>query len=315
MHGLPALRPATFAGRRWLELALDHRCNLRCLGCRSCHDGPDTKQRLTTRDAAAWLRAGREHGVDRLWLGGGEPTLRDDLLVIVREARRVGYRDVVVQTNGVRLAYPKYRDALVAAGVTEIRFNVKSHRAEIHDRLSGGVACHEHLLTAIAGLAEAAPVALAADVLLTRGTAGEMAPLVTFFAERGVRAFVLWLLSASDSEDARVAGEIPRISDIGPALGAALAEAQRCGATLASLHTPPCTLPPLLRGIFSPASELGLLVVGPDARPFPLETSPFEGGAYLPACAGCNARPSCGGPRADYLAVHGDAEFAALPAP
>jgi hypothetical protein len=137
--------------------------------------------------------------------------------------------------------------------------------------------------------------------------------LVAFFAERGVRAFTLWLLSAADSGDARVEGEVPRISDLWPALGAALAEAERSGTALTSLHTPPCTLPPALRGIFVSASELGLLVVGPDAKPFPLESSPFEGGAYVPACARCAARPQCGGPRADYRAIHGDAEFAALP--
>jgi hypothetical protein len=81
---------------------------------------------------------------------------------------------------------------------------------------------------------------------------------------------------------------------------------------LTTLHTPPCTLPPELRGLFAPASELGLLVVGPDARPFPLEDSPFEGGAYTKACWQCMARRACGGPRADYVAIHGDAEFVAL---
>ena len=40
-----------------------------------------------------------------------------------------------------------------------------------------------------------------------------------------------------------------------------------------------------------------------------LETSPMEGGRYLPGCAACAERARCSGLRDDYLAVHGGAEF------
>jgi cyclic pyranopterin phosphate synthase len=292
--------------RTWLELALDDRCNLRCVGCHGCRD----TERLTSIEAAAILRDGVRQGLDRLWLGGGEPTLRDDLLALIREARRLGYSQVVVQTNGLRLAYPKYRDALLAAGVTELRLNVKSHRAEVHDRLSRG-ASHGLLLQAIEGLA-GAPVRLVADVLLTRSAAAELPETVAFYAARGVRAFVLWLLSAADSAEPEVIAEVPRIADLHPALAGAYDAAKRLGASLSSLHTPPCTLPPSLRVLASSAADLALVVVGPDKRPFALEDSPFEGGALTAACGSCAARRSCGGPRADYVALHGDGEFVGI---
>ena len=169
-------------------------------------------------------------------------------------------------------------------------------------------------MQAIEGLA-GAPVRLVADVLLARGTAADLPQLVTELGARGVKSVVLWLLSAADADDDRVRREVPRIADLVPTLAAAGASADGAGVKLVSLHTPPCTLPPELRGLFSPASELGLLVVGPDAKPFPLEDSPFEGGAYAKACWECIARRACGGPRADYVAIHGDAEFVALRLP
>jgi MoaA/NifB/PqqE/SkfB family radical SAM enzyme len=300
--------------RRWLELALDYRCNLRCIGCHACQD---TGERLSGPEAGGFLRSARERGIDHLWLGGGEPTLRDDLLAIVRTARKMGFVEVALQTNGMRLAYPKYRDAVLAAGVTEIRFNVKSHRAEVHDRLSGDVPSHALAMQAIEGLAGIAgpPVRVVADVLLARGTAADLPQLVIELGARGVKSVVLWLLSAADANDERVRSEVPRIADLVPVLVAAKASADSAGLKLVSLHTPPCTLPPDLRELFSPASELGLLVVGPDAKPFPLEDSPFEGGAYAKTCWQCMARRACGGPRADYVAIHGDAEFVALRPP
>jgi sulfatase maturation enzyme AslB (radical SAM superfamily) len=257
----PVHLPVAFAGRRWLEIALDYRCNLRCLGCHACHD---TGERLASSEVLAIMRSGRARGIEGLWLGGGEPTLRDDLLSVVRAARELGYAQVVVQTNGMRLAYPDYRAALMRAGVSEIRLNVKSHRADLHDRLSGA-ACHGLLLEGLEGLREAG-VRVAADLLLTRSTTSELAETVTFFAARGVQSFALWLLSAADAPDQAVAAEVPRIADIIPALAAARDVARAAGIALTSLHTPRCTLPAELRDLFVPANALSLVVVGPGRR-------------------------------------------------
>ena len=300
--------PESFAGRRVLEIALDYRCNLRCLGCHSCHD---TGERLASSQAMELLRSGREQGIGSLWLGGGEPTLRDDLLSLVRAARELGYGHVTVQTNGMRLSYAQYRTALLAAGVTCVRLNVKSHRSEVHDRLSGGVSCHALLLEALAGLATTG-VTVVADVLLTRSTVDDLAETVSFFGSRGVSAFTLWLLSTADRAEEEVAREVPRIADLVVSLAAARVAANGLGVGLTSLHTPPCTLPAELRELYTPASSLSLVVTGPEGRPFALESSPFEGGAYLEGCADCADRARCGGPRADYRRLHGDQEFVPL---
>jgi hypothetical protein len=54
-------------------------------------------------------------------------------------------------------------------------------------------------------------------------------------------------------------------------------------------------------------------VVDPGGRAFALETSVYEGSGHIEACAGCSAQGRCGGPRADYLRLHGAEEFGALP--
>lgn len=291
---------------RTLELALDYRCNLRCVGCRACDD---SGERLSGEQAAALLAQAHDRGVRTAWFGGGEPTLRDDLPQLVRRARDLGYEDVILQTNGLRLAYPAYAHALVACGVTEVRVNAKSHRADVHDRLSQVDGAHALLLTALENLA-ALGTPVAADVLLTVSTAGELDETIAFFADRGARRFALWLLSAADAQDdPLVAGEVPRIADLLPSLERAARLAHARGLELVSFHTPPCTLPPSLRSLWLPARDLAMTVVDPGAHTFALEASLFEGGARVDACAACVARHRCAGPRADYLALHGAAEF------
>lgn len=295
--------------RRWLELALDYRCNLRCVGCHACDDDG---QRLSGQKALAILREERARGASSLWIGGGEPTMREDLFLVARAARSLGYERVLLQTNALRLAYPEYAEAVVRAGVTDVSVNAKSHRAELHDRLSGGVdGAHALLVKALDNLADR-DVRLAADVLLTNETIVELPETIRFFAERGIQRFVLWLLSAADVEDEAVRQAVPRLADVAARLEEAKRVANERGVELASLHTPPCTLPEALRDLFAPARELDLLVVGPDARAFALEDSPFEGGAYVAACDACAARTRCGGPRRDYREIHGDAEFVAI---
>ncbi|MGZ3448852.1 MAG: radical SAM protein [Polyangiales bacterium] len=291
----------------WLEIALDYRCNLRCIGCRACEDTGESLTGIRAR-----LEDARARNIENLWIGGGEPTLRADLLSIVATGKKLGFARILVQTNGMRLAYPAYVEALVRAGVTDVSVNAKSHRAEVHDRLSRGES-HALLVRALENLT--GKVALAADVLLAKSTAEDLPETIAFFADRGVTRFTLWLLSAADIDDPEVHAEVPRIADLHRVLRQAVAVADARNVELVSMHTPPCTLPAELRGRYFPARSLALEVVDPSGRAFPLEASPFEGGAYMSSCSACSVRPACHGPRADYLRLHGAAEMVPLPEP
>ena len=294
-------------GVQWLELALDYRCNLRCLGCMACAGGDDALSGAAVR---ALLEQARRRDIPNLWIGGGEPTLRDDLLRVVATARRLGFARILLQTNGLRLAYGRYVDALVAAGVTDVSLNIKSYCAERHDLLSRKEGAYALLLGALRELART-PLRCHADVLVTRSTAPDLPETVSMFAGHGVTRFTLWLLSAFDLADPDVEAEVPRIADLHVYLRAAAAAADAAGVELVSLHTPPCSLPDDLRGRWQGARELRLEVVDPGGRIFPLETSPFEGSAHA-SCRTCDMNQRCAGPRADYIRLHGDAEFAPI---
>lgn len=291
-------------GFEWLELALDYRCNLRCLGCRACEGGDE---RLAAADALAILKSARARGASKLWIGGGEPTLRPELPKLIAAARALGFARVLLQTNGLRLAYASYAAALVDAGVTDVCFNVKSHRAEVNDALTRSEGSHALLLEGIANVAaRGRDVRLAADVLLCRDTAPDLAETVRAFAARGIARFTLWLLSAVDSDDPEVARAVPRLDQVTGPIAEAGRVADALGVELVTLHTPPCTLAPSDRARYLPARSLRLLVVDPSGRSFPLESSPFEGGVYPESCRVCSVRDTCGGARADYLRLHGD---------
>jgi MoaA/NifB/PqqE/SkfB family radical SAM enzyme len=270
----------------------------------ACHGGDEA---LTGAMVRGLLENARRRNVPNLWIGGGEPTLRDDLPRVIATAKRLGFARILLQTNGMRLAYGPYVDALATAGVTDVSLNVKSHRAEVHDALSRREGTHALLVAALRELSRTS-LRRFADVLVTKSTAPDLPDTVRVFAGYGVSRFTLWLLSAADVDDADVEAEIPKIGELNDHLRAAAAAADAAGVELVTLHTPPCTLPEDLRARWQSVRDLRLEVVDPGGHAFPLDTSPFEGSAYAP-CGSCAMHARCAGPRVDYMRIHGTGEF------
>lgn len=295
---------------QWVELAPSYHCNNACVGCFA--NSPDPGPGMGDTAILEALTRGRRDGATALWIGGGEPTLARGTLRLAQAARRLGYARVKLQTNGMMLAYPAYAQRCRDAGITEVAFSVKGANEATHDRLTRTAGCFALM---VQGMAHAREVGLAleADLLAYRTNLDELPTMVRDAFDRGATRVRVWALSAADlAHDPAVRAEVPRLT----ALAAALARA--CEAlppdappdALVSLHNPPCTLPLAHRErlrFFAP--ELALRIEDPSGRGFMLEDSPLEGGAFLPACATCAERPRCNGPRRDYRAIHGDAEF------
>lgn len=291
---------------KWLEISADFECNNRCVGCFSVIDGG---RRMTTGEVFKNLRDGRAAGADWLWLGGGEPTLRKDLFTIVREARRLGYARIKLQTNGMLLSYPAFTQRCVDAGVTEVNFAIKGSTARIHDRLTRTAGCFDLM---VRGIEECARhrLPMDGDILVYRSNVADIPEMIRVYAALGVERFNLWLFSATDQGDKDLASQVPRIADVVPAIAQAVALGLGARSDfISSLHTPPCTLPAELSRVFFHAADLDLLVANPGGYSFRLELSPIEGGLYFERCGGCELRAHCSGARADYVAVHGDGEF------
>ena len=294
------------AALRWLELSSGFACNCRCLGCHSCSAAAGDQ--MDTAQVLRWLQQGRRLGAKHLWLSGGEPTLRKDFLSTLKAAKQLGYQRIKVQTNAMLFSYPAFAEKALAAGCNELNLLLKSLDPKVHDGLNRTPRSHELLTQAIAVLRPTG-VRLEGDILLTTRNLAELPQLVAHYADAGLVHFNLWLFSLVDQGDADLRRLVPKLSDCVPLIEQAWLQAKQRGATMCSLNTPHCILPPHAWPLQFNAAGMGLLVVNPGDRVFRLETSSIEQGTYMPACATCAARPWCHGMRSDYLDVHGVSEF------
>jgi len=118
----------------WLLAELTYRCPLHCVFCYNPIDFANQPEELSTDDWLRVLREGRELGAVQCGLSGGEPLLRDDLEVIVAEARRLGYYTNLL-TSGVGLTVERAR-ALKAAGLDHVQLSFQDSTREMNDFLS-----------------------------------------------------------------------------------------------------------------------------------------------------------------------------------
>lgn len=127
---------------RYLRLSVTDACNFRCEYC--LPNGFEAKEKepeLTLNEIKNLVSAFAARGFEKVRITGGEPTVRRDLVEIVRMvALTPGVRKVALSTNGTRLK--ELARPLREAGVSAINISVDSLNPETfrsvtgHDRLN-----------------------------------------------------------------------------------------------------------------------------------------------------------------------------------
>ena len=118
----------------WLLAELTYRCPLHCVFCYNPVNYDSIKNEL---DTDAWIRVMREAralGAAQIGFSGGEPLLRDDLDILVAEARRLGFYTNLI-TSGVGLTEKRIA-SLKQAGLDHIQLSFQDSTQEMNDFLS-----------------------------------------------------------------------------------------------------------------------------------------------------------------------------------
>jgi cyclic pyranopterin phosphate synthase len=287
-----------------LDLILGYDCNL---ACDYCTITPAMRPRaLSTAQVARAMRDARARGYDRVALTGGEPTIRPDLVGLVRLARELGFVDVKVQSNGLLFAHRPNLERLRSAGASTFHLSIHTHDPARYDALVRREGAYPLM---VAGLENLVALGLdpVADVILMRGTYDRLPEALAWLRARGVMRADLWFVSLTDGNRDNVAS-MPRLSEVVPFMARAFDEAREQGMRVRSLHVPRCLLGVHAEHAHDPATG-GVRVVTPDDV-FELEASKITPRVKVPACDACPERGRCRGLRPDYLERYGDEEVA-----
>ncbi|MEO8157666.1 MAG: pyrroloquinoline quinone biosynthesis protein PqqE [Betaproteobacteria bacterium] len=118
----------------WLLAEVTYKCPLHCVFCYNPVDYTRYGEELSTDDWLRVLRQGRELGATQLGFSGGEPLMRDDLEIMVSEARKLGYYSNLI-TSGIGLNEKRIA-AFKEGGLDHIQLSFQDSTREMNDFLS-----------------------------------------------------------------------------------------------------------------------------------------------------------------------------------
>ncbi len=162
------------------------------------------------------------HRRDSVLFTCGEPTLQPALPSWIELARRLGYREVELITNGRKLEDATYAESLVAAGLTGITVSVHGPDAETHDGLTRTRAFHQtragldHLLR----LRAQGSLTVRTSSVITRLSVPRLADLVAFLYTRAPDVVNLNFVQPVGRALAAFDGLVPRMRDVAEQLRA-----------------------------------------------------------------------------------------------
>ena len=285
-----------------LDVVLGYDCNLACTYCTIT---PEMRLRmLPTERIAKEIDRAALRGFRDIAFTGGEPTIRPDLIALVKYAKKRGFVQLKVASNGLRYAHLPYLEALADAGVNQFHVSMHALQDDAYEstvQREGSAILRKQAIANLVGK-NLKPIA---DLILKEDTYRDARAWVIALADQGVRDFRLWLVSLTDG-NAKNTHQLPKISAVAEAVKEALDVARDRNLDVRSLHIPRCFLPGYEAHVHHPGADL-VTVVTPDDV-FDLKDSRLSGGVKPLVCKQCVYDDVCPGLRADYIALHGDAE-------
>jgi len=116
-----------------LRVTLTHACNFSCFFCHMEGEGK-SEDLLTAEEIALVAKIGREFGIKSVKLTGGEPTLRRDLIEVIKKLKEVGIEEVSMTTNGVLLG--KLAKKLKDAGLDRVNVSLHSSNSSLFKEIT-----------------------------------------------------------------------------------------------------------------------------------------------------------------------------------
>lgn len=148
--------------------------------------------------ACAELVRLRDQGIDALSIQGGEPTLFPRLDELIEFGTRIGFRELLIVTNGRRLADPDVARRLHGSGLDTIALSIFGSTAALHDESLGSPGAFEDMVRAVENLVQLGSPArgpsLTGQLLLHAKNFHDLPEMVRFWYDKGIRLLSIRLL-------------------------------------------------------------------------------------------------------------------------
>jgi pyruvate-formate lyase-activating enzyme len=302
------------------EIQLGHLCNNRCVFCSSGQLSEWKVARpVPIAPVVEALDRARAAGARRVTFLGGEPTIHKGFHGAVSHAVSLGFEEVVIFTNGVMFTHPGFIDGVVALGPRiEWRVSIQGGNEAAHVAVTGRADSFRRIEAGLRALA-ALGQRVTANLCVNEQSYRSLPDYPALMAAHGIQQLHVDVVrpdSTGPRDEATMRQLLPRYTDMAPHFRAMLEgfAARLPGFDVNVGNLPYCVLPEWADLIHHGGEET--VTQACDTEGLEAAVDKYEWHYSMrrhPAgCDGCALRPRCSGVYAEYLALHGDAEFRAV---
>lgn len=290
-----------------VDLKVGYQCNNQCLFCVQ----GEKRNVLPFRDFKEIeniLRKSYKEGTREAVLTGGEPTLHPRIINIIKFAKRIGFKEIQIQTNGRMFAYRDFCLKIIKAGATEFSPALHGHTAEIHDFLTNTEGSFKQTVAGIQNLKELKQ-RIITNTVVTSQNYRFLPEIARFLVNLGVDqlqfAFI-HIVGRAIENKRRI---VPRKSEIVPFVKKGLDIGIKAGKRVMTEAIPIC----FMNGYEDYIAEK----IIPEATVYDIDFvinnyddyRRNQGKKKGPLCQGCKYFKSCEGPWKEYPELFGWKEF------
>ena len=296
---------------RRADLKTGYDCNSNCVFC-VIGDKLFTGNR-SLAECVEELTASRAT-CDDVVFTGAEVTIRGDFFQMVAAARKLGYRNIQVQTNGRMFAYLDFCKKAIAAGANEFSPSIHGHTAKLHDGLTRAPGSFAQITAAIRNLRSLGQRVIT-NTVATKQNMRHLPSLARLLCELDVTQFQIAFPHPTGHAHTYFNGVVPAMRELGPYVAEAMAIGRAAGIACMVEAMPYCQLPGYEQHVAElhiPATEIvydGFVI--PDYKHDRMERSKTR----FAGCAPCRYEPMCEGPWREYPAERGESEFVPVAGP
>lgn len=291
-------------------------CNNNCVFCL------DSEKRnlppKTTEQIIGEMTEARRRGTTYLEFIGGEMTIRPDFVFLIRKARRLGFKTVMMATNGRMLSYYQYAKQLAEQGLNSVVFSIHGHNAKEHDALTRSPGSFNQLMSGLANMKKLLGIEkLGTNTTLVRQNYKNIPKIGRLISGLGIRnaefIFVDCNLGAARVNFHQL---VPRISQIAPYIKKALDIGRKNKAGHWHIrYVPLCYFEDYLDQVSEllEVSQFHTEHLALDFVNFDVEKSrPIAGRSKAKKCRRCRLFEQCEGVWKTYYEHYGDQELKPL---
>ncbi len=148
------------------NLCVGFSCNNKCLFC--CEEHNKGVKDKTTKQIMKDILNAKKRGVSRMVLTGGEPTIRKDIFKWIHFAKKQGFKEIFIITNGRLCSNMEFCKKLERAGLTHILFSLNGSCSETHDTLTQVPQSFEQIIKGIKNIKKLNSISTVNNTVITK---------------------------------------------------------------------------------------------------------------------------------------------------